>query len=85
MTGVGDDDMPFRACVDCRHCRWPSQATGNPAMVEMMASCHHPLLQDCRSVVTGETGQAAALTTRIYAACGELGLWWEPRDGEAGA
>lgn len=54
-------------------------------MLEVVASCSHPNLADMHSMVTGEEGKAACLTTRLYAGCGELGAWWEKRSGATGA
>lgn len=74
-----------RACVECKWCVWPPEATGNPSALEVMATCEHYNLADHHSMVTGVEGQAPCITTRVYGGCGELGLWWEPRKGASGA
>ncbi len=79
---LGED---HRSCIDCRYCSWPPEATGTPSLIEVTAACSHQNHADARSMVTGETGEASCITTRLFGGCGELGLWWVQRTGEKGA
>ena len=73
-------------CVNCKHCQWPSLATGSPSMIEATATCQHPDVSLVKSLVTGREGRMHARHVRRDGAkCGPQGVWFEARGRESGA
>ena len=80
------NDDQRRVCIECRHCDWPSFATGLLGLIRDVAMCGHA---DAVAEVDPVTGEANAMLCRdarnLASACGADGVWWEQRKGAVGA
>lgn len=77
------NDEKARLCVECRHCNWPEFATGNDAVIDTLASCHHPMFENRISYVVGPINSHPCWATRQTGACGDAGHLFERSDAKA--
>lgn len=79
---MSDTETPAPTCINCRHCDWPTFATGNWSVIEITAACFHAGLVGWFSPVTGTGNAKSCAVARTSGPCGPAAKLYEPKEGK---